>query len=351
MRLASQVLRELARKLSSVSCDSWVFAGPSAFSVGQNITVRATCPEIGTFGINAEKANQVFGRLEGDVDLTLLNALGKEETNEPLISKMQLKGKRTKFTLPVIAAPQVPKIIVPDKDPIKIDVAGLMDMLKFAGSGSEKDASFNYTGSCQLSGSGQKVVAVGTNGRILMLSEVTSPAKFPTLLLPAQVIQTIKGFTGLKFISEDNTNLYFQYDDFVIIARRLAKDFPDWARLIPTAHSLKVSVKADEMRNSLKQLAPLVDESNKISLTIDNKQVTMAVMGSHGAAETVLPVAPFSDDPFDEPLGLKFLIRMDYFATYFDNVSGEVSIAATTEGAPLFLECGDKKLLIASIKA
>jgi DNA polymerase III sliding clamp (beta) subunit (PCNA family) len=167
MRVSSQILKELARKLSSVSADLWVFVGSSAFSVGQNITVSATSPAIGTFAINAEKANQVFGRLESDVDLTLLNALGKEEANEPLVSKLQIKSKRSKFTIPVVAAPQVPKIVVPDKDPIKIDVAGLMDMLKFAGSAAEKDQMHNYTGSCQLSGSGQKVVAVGTNGKVL----------------------------------------------------------------------------------------------------------------------------------------------------------------------------------------
>jgi DNA polymerase III sliding clamp (beta) subunit (PCNA family) len=339
MQTTSQTLRELARKLSSVASDLWVFAGSSAFSVGENITVRATCPAIGTFAINAEKANQVFGRLDGNVDLTLLNGLGKEEVNETLVSKLQIKNKRSKFTIPLVAAPQIPKIVVPDKDPIKIDVAGLMDMLKFSSSGSEKNASFNYTGSVQLSGSGQKVTSVGTNGRILMLTEVPSPAKFPTLLLPAQVIQTIKGFAGLKFISEDSTNLYFQYDDFVIIARRLAKEFPDWTKLIPETYAIKVTVKADEMRGSL------------IRLTINNNEVTMSVMGSHGAAETVLPVAPFSDDPFEEPLGIKFILRMDYLSTYFDNVSGDVTIAAQSEGQPLFFECIEKKLLIASQKA
>ncbi len=351
MRVAAQTLKELTRILNTIKTDSLIFAGPTAYAVSQNITVSVICPDMGTFGIGAEKFGQIVARLDGDVDLVLLNGLGKEESNVELASKLQLKNKRSKLTIPLIAAPQVPKIILPNTPVAVLDLKQFNELAGYAASASDagEAGQFSYSGAILLSGSGQKISAVGTDGRRLAVMDAENAAPQFSFIMPVQVIPVIKALRGDAIsVYQDSTNLYFQSGGATIIARQLAKTFPSHESIIAKSFSIKSKIPAQEMKEALRRVGPIVDENGRITLTVTDTNVIINTVGNLGSAEDEIPATSIESDPLFDTF--KFGIKHHQLLEFFDEVSGDVVLNANAEGQPIFLEAGARRLLCASLK-
>jgi DNA polymerase III sliding clamp (beta) subunit (PCNA family) len=351
MKVPATQLNEITRILNTVKADSLVFAGSAAYAVGTNITACVHCPDIGVFGVGAEKFSQVTARLDGDIDITLLNGLGKEEVNEPLVTQIAIKSKRSKFKLPIIASPQVPKIVLPGNPVAVLDLKQFNEIVSYAASASETGQQFSYTGAINLSGNGQRISAVGTDGRRLAVIDAENAAPQFSFIMPVQVIPVIKALRGdTVSVYQDSASLYFQSGGATIIARQLAKTFPSHESIIAKSFSIKSKIPAQEMKEALRRVAPVVDpESDRVLLTVSDTNVIINTVGNLGSAEDEIPATSIESDPLFDTF--KFAIKHHQLLEFFDEVSGDVVLNANSEGQPIYLEAGARKLLCASLKS
>jgi DNA polymerase III sliding clamp (beta) subunit (PCNA family) len=350
VKIAAQILKEATRILNTVKADSFSFAGSAVYAVSQNITVCVHCPDIGVFGVGSEKFSQIIARLDGDLDISLLNGLGSEELNQTLTTQIVIKAKRSKLKLPLLAAPQVPKIILPNSAVAVLDLKQFNEMVSYAASASETRQNFSYTGAINLSGNGQKISAVGTDGKRLAVIDVENPAPRFSFIMPVPVIPVIKALRGETVsVYQDTTNLYFQSGGATIVARQLAKTFPSHESIIAKSFSIRSKIPVQEMKDALRRIQPVVAENDIITLTVTDTQCILYVVGNLGTAEDEIPATSIESDPLFDTF--KFAIKHHQLQDFFNEVSGDVVLNANAEGAPIYLEAGARKLLCASLKS
>jgi DNA polymerase III sliding clamp (beta) subunit (PCNA family) len=350
MKVPATQLKDVVKVLGTVKVDSLIFAGSLAYAVGMNITVGVICPDMGTFGVSAEKFSQIAGRLDDEIDISLLNGLGKVETNPELISKLQLKRKQSKLTIPILAAPQIPKITLPLNAVCVLDTKQFNEMVNYAASASESGQQFSYTGSVLLSSSGQTLSAYGTDGKRMGIVDTPSAASPFSFIMPVQVIQATKALRGdVVTIYQDATNLYFKSGPAIIVARQLAKEFPNCNSIIPKTFSIISKIAAQDMKEALRRIEPIVDKENdRITLTIGSTNVILNAVGNNGSGEDAIPAISIESDPLFDTF--KFGIKLHQLQEFFNEVSGDVLLNANSEGQPIYLEAGAKRLLCASLK-
>jgi DNA polymerase III sliding clamp (beta) subunit (PCNA family) len=343
MKLAAQDLQNVVKVLSAIKTEHLTFAGSLAYAVSPNIIGSVLCPEIGTFGVGAEKFGQVVSRLSGEIDVKLLNGLGIEELNPTLIAKVLIKGKGHKLTLPILAAPQIPKIVLPLTAIATLAMTDFLAMITYASSASD-DQIHAYTGSVLVSADGQIMRIAGSDGKRIAWVEGKATSQF-SFTMPVQVIQALKNLRGeVISVYQDSTSLYFRCGSVTIIARQLAKDFPNYNSIIPKDFTTIVSLPAAQMKEALRRVYPLVDnETGKCQLKIDSNRVTINVSGISGSAEDSIEAESIESDPlFDE---MEFVVNHAFLQDFFNEVSGNVLLKANDSGAPIYFECGAKKLL------
>ena len=268
MKIDAGRLKTLVRKLSVLSGDLFVFDSEAAYSSAPNLNlqVKFAWEGITPFGINAQKLSQLAGRLEGNIELHI------DE------KKLYIKAYKSKLTLPLIAEPRIPICTLPNKS-ITFPRQELLDALNFALQATQREQLINYSGSVQLSSS----YAAGSDGRRLAAVLIQDGPVNP-LLLPVAAVNALKALDGKTVqISDDQQNIYFQSDDSIIVARKLAKDFPAFEKLIPTSLKYQWKFKRDELLNALRGIAPLIE--NTFRLTANCDSAILSVNGSSGSGE------------------------------------------------------------------
>lgn len=148
-------------------------------------------------------------------------------------------------------------------------------------------------------------------------------------------------------IFQDQSSIYFESNGVLIIARQLARNFPQIDNAIPKSFIIKVLVKSEDTKNALRLASPLTDKDNSVvNLTLTSDSCTITVQGKSGNAETSCPAEQIHPDPmFEQIPPYQCTVNHDYLADFFESVSGDVIMGISAEKAPLYLECGNKKLL------
>jgi DNA polymerase III sliding clamp (beta) subunit (PCNA family) len=329
MKIPAEQLKRLVRKLSVLGGDLFVFDGSAAHSSAPNLNLivqfKTDFPI--PCAVNSVKFSQLAGRLEGDVDLTVSD------------SKLILKTKRSKLTLPLVAEPRTP--ICPHLDKtIDFLSQDLLDALNFALQATQREQLINFSGSVQL---GSRYAA-GSDGRRLAAVLIEGGPANP-LLLPVAAVNALKALDGKTVqISDDEQNIYFQSDDSIIVARKLAKNFPAFEQLIPKELYFRWKFKRDELLNALRGIAPLIE--NTFSLTAKGDSCILNVNGSSGSGEVQISASQLAPDSTFEDASFTGIYRHDFMIDFVETVGGDVVLGANKEGGPTLLECGNKKLIM-----
>jgi DNA polymerase III sliding clamp (beta) subunit (PCNA family) len=171
-------------------------------------------------------------------------------------------------------------------------------------------------------------------------------------LIPVSLISVLKNFDSKNInISKDEQNLYFQSDDVCLVARRLAKSFPEYDKIVPKTFQFRVKFKVEELRGALRRLAPLLEpENQKICLTFTGESAIISLNNSMGSGEDVIGYEFLEPDPLFDDLNFVVTVNHSFMQDFTEAVSGELVFAANGENDPIVLESGNKKLLMAAMK-
>ena len=73
MKIPAQQLKAVLRKVQPVLPGTLIFAGSKVYAHGQNITMIAGLPvDLGTFAVSTEKFAQIVSKLDGDIDIEVM---------------------------------------------------------------------------------------------------------------------------------------------------------------------------------------------------------------------------------------------------------------------------------------
>ncbi len=338
MKVPASILKQIARTLSTHSTKI-LFADNKAYAVGDTITI---CLNLHTdvfkcmpFAVDSQKFKEVTGRFDGEVDV---------EVTENLL---KLKHKRSKIELPVVKDVVIPQIMEPSKGQTFI-TKDLMEMLGFVRQASKKSDQYSYAGVISLMSRSGLLTAVATDGKRVGIASGGASEAFNTILIDLGTLNALKSLLGASTsILEDPGNIYFQSGDVLMVARRLARPFPNWESIIPQTFNLKIAVKGAEMRECLKDVRPVVDpETQRLNLTIGQNVVIMET-NCQGKAESSCPATPIESDIFAEFLDYKLVVNHSFLADFFDQCDGDVLIGVNSETLPLYLESnkGERRLV------
>lgn len=328
MKINSAQLKEISRKLRGIGGELFNFDGKVAYSKVDNLDVIVDFPLecAAPFAVSAEKFSQVVARLEGEVSFELLE------------SKVSLKSKKSKITLPISEArPCTQK--EDNRSQNEYRLSELLPALNFALQASVRSVMQSYSGAVSFS----KRCAAGSDGFRLSVSE-TGAGPEEAYVIPAPAVEALKIFTAPQLsISQDEQNMYFIGGDTKLIARRYVRAFPPFEKLIPTSTTLNFEFKRDELLNGLKSLNPLAEEKQKIMLTISGDECIMNLASQQGSGDVTIPASGA-----DDFLPFEALLPFEFVQDFVESVRGPaIFLRANTEKGPFLLESGKFKLIIA----
>lgn len=329
MKIPANSLKELSRKLRGIGGELFNFDGKLAYSKVDNLDVVVDFPLDCTapFAVSAEKFSQIAVRLDSEVDFT---------TTE---SKLVLKTKKSKLTLPITEARPAIKILQ-QNSLITVQQDTLISALNYALQATAAGSFFNYSGAVQLSSK----YAAGTDGSRLAVCESGGGPSI-SIVIPAPAAQSLKIFTGKTIsISENEQNHYFQADGTTLIARKLVKVFPDYEKLIPANTKFNFEFVREEMLSGLKSISPLAEEKVKIVLTCEDDVCIISLTSQIGSGDVTIPVLGSEVFLPTFSASLPFHFLMDFV----ESVRGPaIFLRCNSEKGSFLLESGKFKLIIA----
>jgi DNA polymerase III sliding clamp (beta) subunit (PCNA family) len=341
MKVPASFLKQIARTLSTHSTKI-LFADNKAYAVGDTITVvlnlGTNVLSSSTFAVDAQKFKEVVNRFDGEVDVEVTENLFK------------LKHKRSKIELPVVKDPIIPNIAQLAGGQT-LNTKDLTAMLQFVQQASEKSDQYSYAGVISLMSRSGQLTAVATDGKRVAIALGCPTTSFQPLLLPFPILGILRALAPLSAsattILSDESNIQVRFGDVLVIARQLARPFPNWESIIPQTFNLKISVKAVDMKQCLGDVKATVDpETQRLNLTIRQNLLIMET-NSQGKAETSCLSTPIESDIFEEPLDYKLVVNHGFLADFFDACDGDVIIGVNSETLPLYLESnkGERRLV------
>ena len=339
MKVPAAELKSIVRKLSAVQSPRILFAGPKAYAVGETITMIAGLGfDLGRFAVDAQKFKEVVSRSDSDVDLELTD------------SKLRIKHKRSRIELPIITDVVIHKT-TPPTFTNSFNTKDLMAMLQFVSQASEKSDQFSYAGVISVLSSSGRLTAAATDGKRVCIASGAPTTLGTGFLIPTPVLSVLKALSAPTIaISEDSSSIYFQSEDVLVVARRLAKAFPSIEKVVPATFNLKISVKAADMKSALGDVKPVIEESQRLCLTVSKDSVMLDTNGESGSGASACPAIQIDPDPFDEGLDYKLTVNHGFLADFFNACDGDVIIGVNNESSPLYLESNGKQLVMLTQK-
>ena len=324
MKLSSDTLKELSRKLRGVGGELFNFNGLQANSSVPNLDIFVEFKTDKPFAVDAEKFSQVVSRLDGEVDFTITE------------SKCVLKTKRSKLSLPISEAR--PAICPKHEKLITVQHDKLMPALNYALQATMRGSFFSYNGAIAL---GKH--AAGSDGKRLAFAEFDGGLP-EQIILPVPAVEALKAFSGPAIqIGQNEQNIYFHDGDTALVARRLVKAFPDYEKLIPASTKYNFSFDTNELKNALKSLKPIIAENGRICLTLTDDSCMISAASESGDGD--VQIAAQGGDAF---LEFRCELTYEYLADFCESVRGPaILLGANSEKGPFLLESGKFKLIIA----
>jgi DNA polymerase III sliding clamp (beta) subunit (PCNA family) len=307
--------------------------------------------------VNRRQLQSIVNRGKGDIDLSF--ELGIRAVTAK--SAFDLPGLDKQMTVPK------PRVVVGDPaTSTSFALAPLKEMLAYAGTAAERKQNFLYTGTLQLSETRDKRIAVGTNGSRLAFAENQSTCgldKDLLLNLPLSLVSAIQKMEAESvWLGETEQAVYAAIggaDSSVIaIARRMAVTWPDYRSFIPKEYSFSAQIDAQAAAEALDEVSPMVagldakaaSLTPAVTLLFDEGKLTFTASGS-GRADSQCDYEQIEPDPiFSDLLRRSITISHRYLTDFFGSVKGCVKFSMNEPTTPVWLEAGEKKLLVAPIR-
>ena len=198
---------------------------------------------------------------------------------------LEICSGRSNYSVATFKAADFPKVTTPDtSNRFKINASALKSAIKRTVFACSKDEGHPlYTG-CLFDIDGEKISVAATDmHRLAVVQDTFLNAAAPLkIVIPAAALNVIADMLpdDDAEIGVDYTEkaLYFSLDDFLIQARLIEGNFPDYNRVIPAETKITAELLTDEFRNAVARLATISkgSDDNKILFVFSEDGLKMS---------------------------------------------------------------------------
>lgn len=197
----------------------------------------------------------------------------------------------TKFRVPGLAPSHFPEIAEVTENEVTMDGDALKFLINHTCFAITNEESRFSLGGAKLDINEGSVTLASTDGRRIALATDTIDdveAKLE-VLIPKKALTEVLRFVGNEVvIAQDKNHIKFKSGTRVLIARKLALNFPDCQKAMPKDNDIEVTFSSEDMVKSLKRNAIMADERS-LSVKIEVKADQMVLSSnSNGESEEVV---------------------------------------------------------------
>lgn len=248
--------------------------------------------------LDIEVTDTVFANVDASgvttVNADTLAGIVKKAPNGALISlKMEktdlvVSFGRSVFKLSTLPADDFPAMASGDyESTFEISASNLGRMFGKTAFAMSTEETRYYLNGVYLHSKDGNILAVSTDGHKLAKITVEQDSAFPGVIVPRKAVVEVR-----KALSDDPitvsvspTKIRFASGATVIVSKVIDGTFPDYARVIPTAHPHEFTVKAQSMRDAADRVAMVAeDKSRAVALEIGNDVITLQSRGTNSEA-------------------------------------------------------------------
>jgi DNA polymerase III sliding clamp (beta) subunit (PCNA family) len=351
VNIPSATLKSLLKKCAPAKAEDLFLDTAAGLLVAydHDLTILVHSPSLVGEGyqvlIPARKLTTVVNRMSGVIGI---EAVGKTLVLKSARATIEIETKPSKKQTPLVFS-----------ETLSLPLGTVKSMLAFAAISADTNKASDYGGvvkfqSKVLSYDAGKpkygMQAAGTEGHRLFIAEESTDMDLGfsyTIPLPAvAAIQTLEGET--LEVAETDSVLFLRAGDVSIYAAKLSKAFPNYDNFIPKEFKATYSVDAEQFKGVLRMIQPMLDPEklNASSVHFLDGLVTVSAPGAKDAIEykQLLP-----DPIFEDTINSSVLFNGEYLLSYFGAVSGSVDISVGGKNAPLWVVCGNRKMLLGAV--
>lgn len=284
--------------------------------------------------VSGKQLGAVVNRMSGDINIQLVDGA------------LVLKSARATVKLET----KVAKAFNPPplKDVITLPLPELKPLLTYALNSVSKNVAESFGGVIRLADKAGSLRAAGTDGARLAISEIPYTGSPVDLLIPVgavTAISNLEGYTVDVVIAENY--LFFGAGDVKIYAGRLAKEFVAYESFLPKTFAAKYEVDSEALKNSLLTVKPLIGDEGEPGISVHFLDNVLVVEDFHRAATDSVDYLQLDPEPTFEPVSATVRLNVDHLLSFFGNITGPATISVNGPKSPIWLEAGNKKMLLA----
>jgi DNA polymerase-3 subunit beta len=197
-------------------------------------------------------------------------------------------------------------------------LAGLIDRTAFAIS--KQESRYTLNGALLVLKPGIVEMAA-TDGHRLPLA--ACDANVSTLKNEERLLVPKRAVTGLRRlangqeadspiqVAKDDSHLFFSAGNSILIARNISGQFPDYEAVLPKSNTIKATIGAAALGQSLRRVALLSSEqTHAVSLALEPSRLTLSTSGADAGEATESLDAVYSGEPLRVTFNSAFLLDL-----------------------------------------
>lgn len=351
MIINSKLFKDLLKKVSGTKAENVIFAPGLLIGSDNEVTIAVQFPDgvEKPFSTNLRKLSSVVNRMSGDI------AFDYHPTS------LILKSSKATVEFEI----QESRILIPKPaaDFITLPTKAVKELLKFTVAATDSNKAAQFGGVVQLKtlvqGFEDQTIlglkSAGTDSKRLAFQDVLLKGISSDFnhLIPLPGVQAFVGsITAETFtLGETTSHFVFSEPGVTVYASKLQKSYPNYEAFIPKEFKYELSIKAEDVRNSLGMISPFIsaDFHNGIDVHFLDGSATFKTPGNGSNAKDSVEFTQIVPEPIFDSLDLKMRLDHRFLSDFFGAVSGEVLLKANAPNQPILLQVGDRTLMIAAM--
>jgi DNA polymerase III sliding clamp (beta) subunit (PCNA family) len=160
-----------------------------------------------------------------------------------------------------------------------------------------------------------------------------------------QALSSLEGDT--VEVESTDSYLHFYANSVDIYANRVSREYPNYQSFIPKIFAVRYQVDADMFKNALLTVKPLVSDQGEPGIAVHFLDNVCTVEDFSKAATDQADYVQLEPDENFQPTPASIKVNIDHLLSFFANISGPVTISASGPKQPIWLEAGNRQMLLA----
>ncbi|MCL2185842.1 MAG: DNA polymerase III subunit beta [Treponema sp.] len=252
--------------------------------------------------------------------------------------------KKPEYKLKSIASDKFPELPVSSEPFFEMPIKDFREMIQQSVFAVSDDETRFFMNGVYMEKSEDKIIMVATDGR--RLAFISKPANkindFPGIIIPPKILNTIlkrSGDEGLVSISISDKIIFINFASYQFSSLLIEGMFPNYKKVIPESQEFSLSVRRDEMLDTLRRVSLMVEKkSHRIYLGISSGK--MSVFSEESELGTVEDEIPCKYDGEDVTIALNYRYLEEPFKIITDE---EIRIRFNSAVKAITIEPVEKK--------